>query len=175
MSSVDLVYGLGIGAAVLAVARSIFITVTLKVNAQALTDQLIKLVRADNLDRALKLCQAAPKAYITSGFLPALEVFKKGNAKRGDLVHAYDQGVATRKPLLTFGRIIGVVAGLLAVAGLVIGVMHAESVPSEAYAAPIIAGVLVAGGEMITKRIQDEANAAFGHLLGALKETRSQS
>jgi hypothetical protein len=173
MSNVHLVYGLGIAGGVLALARNIFIAMILKVNAQALMGQVTKLIQAGNLDRALKLCQALPRAYLTSGLIPALEVFQKGNAKRGDLVRAYEQGVATKKPMLMFGRILGVVAGLLVVAGVAVALMHAETIPSETNAAPIIGGFLVVGGEMMSKRLQDEANVAFGRLLEVLKENRT--
>ncbi len=172
MQTVELVYGLGIAGAVIAMARNIFITMSLKINVEVLMGQLVKLIEAGNIDRARKLCEAAPRAYIMSGLIPALKVFAQGDAKRGDLVGAYEQGVATRKPLLTLGRIVGVVAGLLAVGGLVLGIMHAESVPPEGYAAPIIAGVLVAGGEVLTTRIKEQADAGFGRLLEVLKEAR---
>jgi len=173
MSDVNLVYGLGIAGGVLALARNIFISMILKVNAQALMGQVTKLVQAGNLDRALKLCKAISRAYLASGLIPALEVFQKGDAKRADVVNAYEQGVATKKPLLTLGRIAGAVAGLFAAAGLVHGVMHAETVPSQTYAAPVIALVLAVGGEVMAKRLQEESNAAFGRLLELLKDSRS--
>jgi len=173
MSEVNVVYGLGIVGAVVAVGRNIFVAMVLKMNVKALMMQLTKLVQAGNVDRALKLCRAAPGAYLTSGLIPALQVFQNGNAKRADLVQAFEQGIAPRKSLLILGRIIGGVAGLLAVAGIVYGVMHAEIVPSEAYLAPVIAGGLVFGGEMMARSVREEANVAFGRLLELLKEARS--
>ncbi len=172
MNTIELVYGLGIAGAVIGLLRNIFISMSLKINVQALMAQVEKLIVADNLDRALKLCRAVPKAYLTSGLIPALEVFQKGGAKRTDLVQAYEQGVASKKPLLLLGRIGGVVGGLLAAAGLVLGILNAETVPPEAYAAPAAGLFFVVGGEFITKRLQEDAAAGFGKLLEVLKKAR---
>lgn len=172
MSTIELVYGLGIAGAALALLRNIFIALKLKVDVKALNAQLTKLIAAGNLDRALKLCRAVPNAFYTKGVLPALEVLQKEGAKRQDLIQAFEQGIATQKSLLMLGRAIGVVAGLIAGAGLVLGVINAETVPSSAYAAPAAGLFLAVGGEFMAKRIADEAHVGFSKLLETIRDTK---
>ena len=170
MNPETLVYALGIAGGVIALARNIFFSFALNVNAKVLTEQLIKLLRSDNVDRALKLCRVVESKYYGAGVIRALEAHQAGGARRKDLIEAFEQGLATKKSTLAAGSVISVVAGIIALAGLVYGVLHAENVNPQTYAAPAGGLFLAAGGFMLSGRLQRDAGQQFGRLLEVFGE-----
>jgi len=104
--------------------RTIFLLSKFRVNSRELLAQVRKLVQAGNIDRAIKLCEAAD--------VPLLRVFRAGlmQVNRGDeaVVTAIEEQVMDIEPLVTkrIGALwslanIGTLIGLL---GTILGLIH---------------------------------------------------
>jgi len=98
-----------------------------KINITMFTTITIKLLKAGNLDRAVKLCRAAPRSAFVSIILPVFE-YAQRQEDIGGMRAIFDEGYATLVKRtgkdLIFGGIGIFVGALAAIFGLRLGQVH---------------------------------------------------
>ena len=163
-----LVYVVGGVAVALAVARNIFFVFMMKINAAMLTAQLEKLILANNIDRAIKLCNAVPGKLYSKGALALLKAYQEGTHGAKALRQVFEEAIVGHKKRIALGRVVGIVAFLVAAAGLGYGVINAETVAPEAYAVPGFGILAAVFGEMSGPRMIAEAEQGAKQVIAAL-------
>ncbi|MBW1807354.1 MAG: hypothetical protein JRJ87_04110 [Deltaproteobacteria bacterium] len=93
MSQEYIFYGIFGVSVVLGLVRVIYISFSLKINVGAFVGMIKKLVMANNVDRAMKLCKAAPAAVATRGTYAMLEAFQNRVTDSVALREAFEHGV----------------------------------------------------------------------------------
>jgi biopolymer transport protein ExbB/TolQ len=131
------------------VERFIFLFFKYNINANAFMGQIQKLVMANNIDRAIKLCNAAPNAALAKVIKAGLTRANKGELEISNAIEeatlAVTPIVSKRTP--TLGGVANV-ATLLGLLGTIIGLIQAfaalESAAPDARAAALAKGISVA-------------------------------
>ena len=128
----------------LAVQRFFVVFIHLDLNTEAFTMQIRKLVRAHNIDRAIKLCNAAPNAAITKVFKAGLTHANK-DAKTRE--HAVKEAVrSASRPLKQGTPLLPMLACVVVFLGLLASAQHlAFSSDAIAQANPETHSFLLAG------------------------------
>jgi biopolymer transport protein ExbB/TolQ len=138
------VIGLGI-----IVERFIFLFFKYNINANAFMGQIQKLVMANNIDRAIKLCNAAPNAALPKVIKAGLTRANKGEL---EISNAIEEATLEIVPIVqkrtpTLGGVANV-ATLLGLLGTIVGLIQAfaalESAAPDARAAALAKGISVA-------------------------------
>jgi biopolymer transport protein ExbB/TolQ len=138
------VVGLGI-----IVERFIFLFFKYNINANAFMGQIQKLVMANNIDRAIKLCNAAPNAALPKVIKAGLTRANKGEL---EISNAIEEATLEVVPIVTkrtptLGGVANV-ATLLGLLGTIVGLIQAfsalESAAPDARAAALAKGISVA-------------------------------
>lgn len=93
----DWVTGLAAAAAVVTAVPLFWLMFKVNLNAPVFTAQILKLVAADNTDRAVKLASVAPNAPVCRGTKSLLEAYTQGIRDDRGLREAFDNGVAGRE------------------------------------------------------------------------------
>lgn len=138
------VVGLGI-----IVERFIFLFFKYNINANAFMGQIQKLVMANNIDRAIKLCNAAPNAALPKVIKAGLTRANKGEM---EIANAIEEATLEVVPIVqkrtpTLGGVANV-ATLLGLLGTIVGLIQAfaalESAAPDQRAAALARGIAVA-------------------------------
>jgi biopolymer transport protein ExbB len=138
------VVGLGI-----IVERFIFLFFKYNINANAFMGQIQKLVMANNIDRAIKLCNAAPNAALPKVIKAGLTRANKGEL---EIANAIEEATLEVVPIVqkrtpTLGGVANV-ATLLGLLGTIVGLIQAfsalESAAPDQRAAALAKGISVA-------------------------------
>jgi biopolymer transport protein ExbB len=138
------VVGLGI-----IVERFIFLFFKYNINANAFMGQIQKLVMANNIDRAIKLCNAAPNAALPKVIKAGLTRANKGEL---EIANAIEEATLEVVPIVqkrtpTLGGVANV-ATLLGLLGTIVGLIQAfaalESAAPDQRAAALARGIAVA-------------------------------
>jgi len=138
------VIGLGI-----IVERFIFLFFKYNINANAFMGQIQKLVMANNIDRAIKLCNAAPNAALPKVIKAGLTRANKGEL---EISNAIEEATLEIVPIVqkrtpTLGGVANV-ATLLGLLGTIVGLIQAfaalEAAAPDARAAALAKGISVA-------------------------------
>jgi len=138
------VVGLGI-----IVERFIFLFFKYNINASAFMGQIQKLVMANNIDRAIKLCNAAPNAALPKVIKAGLTRANKGEM---EIANAIEEATLEVVPVVqkrtpTLGGVANV-ATLLGLLGTIVGLIQAfsalESAAPDQRAAALAKGISVA-------------------------------
>ena len=138
------VVGLGI-----MVERFIFLFFKYNINANAFMGQIQKLVMANNIDRAIKLCNAAPNAALPKVIKAGLTRANKGEL---EISNAIEEATLEIVPIVqkrtpTLGGVANV-ATLLGLLGTIVGLIQAfaalESAAPDQRAAALAKGISVA-------------------------------
>ncbi|MBN2527282.1 MAG: MotA/TolQ/ExbB proton channel family protein [Deltaproteobacteria bacterium] len=138
------VVGLGI-----IVERFIFLFFKYNINANAFMGQIQKLVMANNIDRAIKLCNAAPNAALPKVIKAGLTRANKGEM---EIANAIEEATLEVVPIVqkrtpTLGGVANV-ATLLGLLGTIVGLIQAfsalESAAPDQRAAALAKGISVA-------------------------------
>lgn len=138
------VIGLGI-----IVERFIFLFFKYNINANAFMGQIQKLVMANNIDRAIKLCNAAPNAALPKVIKAGLTRANKGELEISNAIEEATLEVVpiVQKRTPTLGGVANV-ATLLGLLGTIVGLIQAfaalESAAPDARAAALAKGISVA-------------------------------
>lgn len=135
--------------AAVAVERVIFLFFRYNINGNAFMAQIQKLVMANNIDRAIKLCNAAPNAALPRIIKAGLTRANKGEI---EIQNAVEEGVLEVMPLLQkrTGSLaaLGSLATLLGLLGTVMGLIEAFEVvakaPADQKSALLTASIAVA-------------------------------
>lgn len=85
---------IGIG---LTVSTFINLMFRLKINTRAFNDAVLKLIRDGNLDRAVKLCNAAPSALYVRGLKGALQALQSGQTDPITLTRSFNEALRSSK------------------------------------------------------------------------------
>jgi biopolymer transport protein ExbB/TolQ len=137
---------IGVG---LIVERFIFLFFKYNINATAFMGQIQKLVMANNIDRAIKLCNAAPNAVLPKVIKAGLTRANKGELEISNAIEEASLEVIPKVQQRT-GLLGGVanVATLLGLLGTIIGLIQAfaalESAAPDQRAAALAKGISVA-------------------------------
>jgi biopolymer transport protein ExbB len=126
-----------------------FLYLRASVNAPAFMSQMQKLVLADNLDRAIKICNAEPNAMLPRVFKAAL---LRANEAEGDIASAVEEATLEVGPLVhrRTGHLgmLANVATLLGLLGTIQGLIQAfdavANASAEAKSALLASGIAVA-------------------------------
>jgi len=138
------IVGLGI-----IVERFIFLFFKYNINANAFMGQIQKLVMANNIDRAIKLCNAAPNAALPKVIKAGLTRANKGEL---EIANAIEEATLEVVPVVqkrtpTLGGVANV-ATLLGLLGTIVGLIQAfaalESAAPDQRAAALARGIAVA-------------------------------
>ncbi|MBN2718375.1 MAG: MotA/TolQ/ExbB proton channel family protein [Deltaproteobacteria bacterium] len=138
------IVGLGI-----IVERFIFLFFKYNINATAFMGQIQKLVMANNIDRAIKLCNAAPNAALPKVIKAGLTRANKGEL---EIANAIEEATLEVVPIVqkrtpTLGGVANV-ATLLGLLGTIVGLIQAfaalESAAPDQRAAALARGIAVA-------------------------------
>jgi len=138
------IVGLGI-----IVERFIFLFFKYNINATAFMGQIQKLVMANNIDRAIKLCNAAPNAALPKVIKAGLTRANKGEM---EIANAIEEATLEVVPIVqkrtpTLGGVANV-ATLLGLLGTIVGLIQAfsalESAAPDQRAAALAKGISVA-------------------------------
>jgi biopolymer transport protein ExbB/TolQ len=138
------VVGLGI-----IVERFIFLFFKYNINANAFMGQIQKLVMANNIDRAIKLCNAAPNAALPKVIKAGLTRANKGELEISNAIEEATLEVVpiVQKRTPTLGGVANV-ATLLGLLGTIVGLIQAfaalESAAPDQRAAALAKGISVA-------------------------------
>ncbi len=138
------VIGLGI-----VVERFIFLFFKYNINANAFMGQIQKLVMANNIDRAIKLCNAAPNAALPKVIKAGLTRANKGELEISNAIEEATLEIVpiVQKRTATLGGVANV-ATLLGLLGTIIGLIGAfsalEAAAPDARAAALAKGISVA-------------------------------
>ena len=97
MTQESIFYGIFGVSVLLGLVRVIYISFSLKINVAAFVGAIKKLVMANNVDRAMKLCKAAPAAVATRGTYAMLEAFQNRVTDSVALKEAFEHGVGGLK------------------------------------------------------------------------------
>jgi len=140
------------------------------INHEAFTAQILKLLKARNYDRALKLCRVVPKAFYPAMVTAVLEAGSKCKASDGEaLIRETLRDAFQREYKLQFGRArkLGFLApagALVAAAGLFLaGDNPAE--PAVVYAPPVIAVMLWISGMRKVQKLREKSMAGLELIL----------
>lgn len=133
----------------LIVERFIFLFFKYNINANAFMGQIQKLVMANNIDRAIKLCNAAPSAALPKVIKAGLTRANKGELEISNAIEEATlevvPTVTKRTPLLGGVANIATLLGLL---GTIVGLIQAfsalEAAAPDARAAALAKGISVA-------------------------------
>jgi hypothetical protein len=93
----DWVTGLAAAAAIVTVVPLFWLMFKVNLNAPVFTAQILKLVAANNTDRAVKLASVAPNAPVCRGTKSLLQAYTQGMRDDRGLREAFDTGVAGRE------------------------------------------------------------------------------
>jgi hypothetical protein len=96
------VFGISVA---LGLVRVFYVSFVLKIHVPAFVGQIKKLVMANNVDRAMKLCRAAPSAVATRGTFAMLEAFQNRVTDSVALKEAFARGVGGLKKAT--GKMVG--------------------------------------------------------------------
>jgi biopolymer transport protein ExbB/TolQ len=138
------IIGLGI-----IVERFVFLFFKYNINANAFMGQIQKLVMANNIDRAIKLCNAAPNAALPKVIKAGLTRANKGELEISNAIEEATLEVVpiVQKRTPTLGGVANV-ATLLGLLGTIVGLIQAfaalESAAPDARAAALAKGISVA-------------------------------
>lgn len=138
------VVGLGI-----IVERFIFLFFKYNINANAFMGQIQKLVMANNIDRAIKLCNAAPNAALPKVIKAGLTRANKGELEISNAIEEATLEVVpiVQKRTPTLGGVANI-ATLLGLLGTIVGLIQAfaalESAAPDQRAAALAKGISVA-------------------------------
>ena len=131
------------------IERFIFLFVKYNINAKAFMGQIQKLVMANNIDRAIKLCNAAPNAALPKVIKAGLTRANKGEL---EISNAIEEATLEVVPIVTkrtptLGGVANV-ATLLGLLGTIIGLIQAfsalESAAPDQRAAALAKGISIA-------------------------------
>ncbi len=131
------------------VERFIFLFFKYNINAKAFMGQVQKLVMANNIDRAIKLCNAAPNAALPKVIKAGLTRANKGELEISNSIEEATLEVVpiVTKRTPTLGGVANV-ATLLGLLGTIIGLIQAfaalKSAAPEARAAALANGISIA-------------------------------
>ena len=131
------------------VERFIFLFFKYNINANAFMGQVQKLVMANNIDRAIKLCNAAPNAALPKVIKAGLTRANKGELEISNAIEEATLEVVpiVQKRTPTLGGVANV-ATLLGLLGTIVGLIQAfaalESAAPDARAAALAKGISVA-------------------------------
>jgi biopolymer transport protein ExbB/TolQ len=131
------------------VERFIFLFFKYNINAKAFMGQIQKLVMANNIDRAIKLCNAAPNAALPKVIKAGLTRANKGELEISNVIEEATLEVVpfVTKRTPTLGGVANV-ATLLGLLGTIVGLIQAfsalESAAPDARAAALAKGISVA-------------------------------
>lgn len=142
------------------IERVIFVFFRLNLNGDAFMAQIHKLVLANNIDRAIKLCNAAPNAALPRVIKAGLTRANKGEA---DIQNAVEEAMLEVMPQLTkrSGALasLGSLATLLGLLGTVMGLIGAFRAVAKADPAQ--------KSQILTEFIAEAMNCtAFGLMVG---------
>ncbi|MCU0661406.1 MAG: MotA/TolQ/ExbB proton channel family protein [Myxococcota bacterium] len=138
------VVGLGV-----MVERFVFLFFKYNINAKAFMAQINKLVMANNIDRAIKLCNAAPNAALPKVIKAGLTRANKGELEISNAIEEATLEVVpvvtNRTPLLGGVANVATLLGLLGtITGLIQAFAALESAAPEQRAAALARGIAVA-------------------------------
>lgn len=131
------------------VERFIFLFFKYNINANAFMGQIQKLVMANNIDRAIKLCNAAPNAALPKVIKAGLTRANKGELEISNAIEEATLEVVpiVQKRTPTLGGVANV-ATLLGLLGTIVGLIQAfaalESAAPDQRAAALAKGISVA-------------------------------
>jgi biopolymer transport protein ExbB/TolQ len=131
------------------VERFIFLFFKYNINAKAFMAQIQKLVMANNIDRAIKLCNAAPNAALPKVIKAGLTRANKGELEISNAIEEATLEVVpiVSKRVPTLGGVANI-ATLLGLLGTIIGLIQAfaalESAAPDARAAALARGISIA-------------------------------
>jgi len=146
MYTIAFVSVIGVG---IMVERFIFLFFKYNINAKAFMGQIQKLVMANNIDRAIKLCNAAPNAALPKVIKAGLTRANKGELEISNAIEEATLEVVpfVTKRTPTLGGVANV-ATLLGLLGTIVGLIQAfsalESAAPDARAAALAKGISVA-------------------------------
>ncbi len=131
------------------IERFIFLFFRYNINGQAFMQQIIKLVMANNIDRAIKLCNAAPNASLPRVIKAGLT---KANKSEAEISNAIEEAAVEEVPrvqkrviMLTQLASISTLLGLLGtITGLIQAFSALEQAQPEQKAALLARGIAVA-------------------------------
>jgi biopolymer transport protein ExbB/TolQ len=131
------------------VERFIFLFFKYNINAKAFMAQINKLVMANNIDRAIKLCNAAPNAALPKVIKAGLTRANKGELEISNAIEEATLEVVpvvtNRTPLLGGTANVATLLGLLGtITGLITAFAALESAAPEQRAAALARGISVA-------------------------------
>ena len=140
-----LILGVSILALGVIIERFVFIFFKYNINANAFMGQIQKLVMANNIDRAIKLCNAAPNAALPKAIKAGLTRANKGEL---EISNAIEEATLEIVPIVqkrtpTLGGVANV-ATLLGLLGTIWGLI--EAFKAVATAPPEMKQTLLAGG-----------------------------
>ena len=169
-------YGVASVGAVLGAARA-FLALKGTINIDAFAEQIVKLVRYGNEERALKLCAAAPKAQFVRMLRPALIAaldLEEGSpaAKAARAEQAFDVAYASimeKEKLAPTWSILVMVCG-------VFPALAALALTGAAFPMPLAAVAalaLVSGGWslQISRQLRLQARPTFGRIAAAMRKS----
>jgi len=141
---IPLVFALGI-----IIERFIFLFFKYNINGNAFMQQIMKLVMANNIDRAIKLCNAAPSAALPRVIKAGLT---KANKSELDISNAIEEASLEEVPRVQKRTImltqLGSISTLMGLLGTIIGLIQAfaalEQAQPEQKAALLARGIAVA-------------------------------
>jgi len=141
---IPLVFSIGI-----MIERFIFLFFKYNINGTAFMQQIIKLVMANNIDRAIKLCNAAPSASLPKVIKAGLMKANKGEL---DIANALEEAALEEVPKVQKRTImltqLGSISTLLGLLGTITGLIQAfaalEQAQPEQKAALLARGIAVA-------------------------------
>lgn len=152
----------GLGVAFARLARFF----SLDIAADRFAAMVVQLVEAGNIERAVKLCDAAPKSLAAIGCKALLIEARKGRLDAGTLGAAWlAQVLALRPKLRKFERAVRVAAGL-ALPCLVVTIVRGGH--PLGWVLPLAAGAAVVAGELKARRMEVQILGAWELVMDAL-------
>jgi hypothetical protein len=161
--------------AVLAVAPGILRGIPLvmfSIHERAFTAQIAKLLRAQNRDRALKLCNAVPRAYYVAMIKAVLDASTQCSPRDGQgLIEETLRDAFQREHAAQMRRVRKwswlAVVGVLAAAGGLLAAGTDPTEPGVVYGPPVVALTLWIISWRKVRQLRDKSQAGFEEILSA--------
>ncbi len=164
-----LVYLCAIAAVLLPVLRWLPLMFN-SINSEAFTQQILKLLEAGNLDRAIKLCNAAPRAFYVAMVKATLEAAQKCRPDDGKplveetLRDAFQREYSVQMKRARSLGFLPPIGALVAAGGLFMAGSDPVE-PAVVYAPPIIAVMLWIGSLRKVQKLRERSMEGFGRIL----------
>ena len=173
--SPDIAFAIGLVGLAPILARWTKIYFKLNLNFAAFGTQIVKLIKSDNMDRALKLCSVIPHAYGTGGVVAMLKAAEAGNSTRQMLQTTWARAVESSRIQLRF-MLLPSVIGLLLTLVPAAQVALLDAAVTWKNVGPAAAGLFMFGGSQMTASRMPKATARMSEdIIQALAEGGNQS